>query len=958
MVQVRAETTGATRSTVTDRRGRYRFDGLGPGRWTVVATLTDGGLSDSRGADLHLQRTTKVDFTVGTGLTEHVTVRAEAPLVDRRETAGKLMVTGESGDALPLSGRVFTDLALLDSSVRQAAPGNYYGERGSVFIVNGQSGRSNSFLVDGLDNNDSTSGTTLNSFFSQQVIEEFVLLTHQYSPEFGRASGGLLNIVTRRGSNDREWDGFFQGTTSGWNDSGDFVDSLPDRGVSQDSVDRFQTGVTFGGPFVRDRSFYFAAYEHQTTDDVVPYTGIDRDEIEGGRMVASSRDDNFFLRTDYNFGDSNTLMVRLSLDDRETEGVNVGGVFTPEAGFDIEEQDLQLAATWTSVISTKSLSETRFLAGISKFDQSARSDRVGVTHPSGVFGGNTLQRQKREEDKFQLVQNFTRRSGTHTLKFGLDVTYSRTDVRAAFNPNGNLTYDSDLTFTNGDCGDLGVTDLAEHDEDGWVYCPGVGDTNMNGDPDEPANAFSYPVVYTLVRGQPETVLDDTQIGVFAQDTVDVGRRWLLEYGLRYDVNTYELDAHVDSTIPNGGSDRDTDNIAPRLGFTFTPKPGGKLVIRGGGGVFYDKLVLAFPAVAAITSGTEILLLFPQGMADERVNQEWIEQNGLDEILADAEELKPLLDPLILKFSTGTELETPYTVQYNLGFERPIGRAASVRADFVRSRGYHLPLMKDLNPVSGLTNFPAPIPCTKADIDPDREIGIPCHLRDPVNVGSIAALVTEGESWYKGLDLGYAWQRDETWFRASYTWSEAEDLGFDPLKGGISLPPDSDDIGGERGRADGDREHRIVVSGDIPLGVMGLRSSIVAQYSTGMPFNVTTGTDDNLDGILSDRPEGVGRNTGEDTPLGPVNQLREDAGLEPVDSLDEPYFSQIDLRVYRQFGFKNGKGGGQVFLQVFNLLNRENAGLIEGRVLSRNFGETITLAGPPRTVELGFKVGFR
>ena len=100
---------------------------------------------------------------------KRVVVTAERPMVDRRQTAGEFRIGGQQADNLPLAGRVVTDLALLDSAVRQAAPGNFFGERGSVFVINGQSGRSNSFLVDGLDNNDQTSGTSLNAFFSGPV---------------------------------------------------------------------------------------------------------------------------------------------------------------------------------------------------------------------------------------------------------------------------------------------------------------------------------------------------------------------------------------------------------------------------------------------------------------------------------------------------------------------------------------------------------------------------------------------------------------------------------------------------------------------------------------------------------------------------------------------------------------------------------------------------------------------
>ena len=188
------------------------------------------------------------------------------------------------------------------------------------------------------------------------------------------------------------------------------------------------------------------------------------------------------------------------------------------------------------------------------------------------------------------------------------------------------------------------------------------------------------------------------------------------------------------------------------------------------------------------------------------------------------------------------------------------------------------------------------------------------------------------------------------------------MGFDPLKGGISLPPDSTDLSLERGRSDGDRRQRLVISGESGLPFMGFRLSGVMQLASGLPFNITTGQDDNLDGILSDRPQGVRRNSGEDTPLAVVNDLRAehnvtlppDQQLAPIASLSEPTFAQLDLRFYRPFSW--GKGHGEFFFQVFNVFDRENGGLIEGRAIARSFGEVITLAGPPRTIEAGLKLG--
>ena len=795
---------------------------------------------------------------------------------------------------------------------------------------------SNSFLVDGLDNNDRTSGTSLKAFFSQQVIREFVVLTHQFAPEFGRAAGGILNIVTERGSNETAGSVFIQGTHGDWNDEGTFVGSLPSRGESQSAVGRFQTGFKIGGPLQKDRAFYFAAYEHQESNEIVPYTGVTQNGVAGGWMVAPSHDDNVFLRTDFNLTPRQTLMVRLSGDDRTTNGVNVGGTTTPEAGFLLKEQAFQLAGSLTSVVSDNVLNEARLLVGTSKFDQYANSDLPGVERPSGVFGGNNLNVQLRNEDRFQLVDNLTLRARSHTLKFGGDVTWTHTTIDTQFNPNGNFSYDTDRSFQPGDGYIRGVHKCA-FAGDTIVPCPGEPgvDDNHNGLIDEPADTSTYPVVYQYIFGHPQADLHDTQVGLFVQDSWQANARLLLDYGIRYDLSTFHLpaDAKVKSTIPNGGAGIDRDNLAPRFGFTYSPVPGGRLLFRGGAGIFYDKIVMGFPAISSITSGTKIALTFPQGFAFEDTEQT-IAQYGLQTVLNDV----LFLPQLILQFSTGTRLDTPYTTLYNAGVDWSVTERGALRADVVRALGYHQPLFKDLNPPQGT-------------IPP----GIPNHVRDP-NVGSIAAIVTEGRIWYTGLDLTWRWRGEGAWYQLSYTLSKALDMGPDPLKGGVSLPPDSNKMEAEKGRSDADRRHRFVVAGEIPLKWMGLRASSLLQLSSGAPFNVTTGRDENLDGMTSDRPKGVGRNTGADTPLGPVNALRKEAGLPPVHSLTEPSLVQWDVRISKPFLMRHARTSSEIYLQVFNLLGRFNGGPIEGRVTSRSFGQPVGQVGPPRTVEIGLKLG--
>ena len=171
---------------------------------------------------------------------------------------------------------------------------------------------------------------------------------------------------------------------------------------------------------------------------------------------------------------------------------------------------------------------------------------------------------------------------------------------------------------------------------------------------------------------------------------------------------------------------------------------------------------------------------------------------------------------------------------------------------------------------------------------------------------------------------------------------------------------SHSLSDERGRTDSDRRHRIVISGAIPLPLWGLRASGAVQLATGIPFNVTTGADENIDGITNDRPRGVARNTGANTSLRAINDYRVAHGLSQVHNLSEPTFAQVDMRLSRPFGLReDGANGitGEAFLQVFNLLDRENAGTLDGVVTSSHFGESVTLAGPARTVELGLKLAF-
>ena len=970
VVQARSAESGTIRTAVTDDKGVYRIDEIQSGIWTVVARVPGGEASESRTVTLSLQKTLELDFVTTGGIEERITVSANARLLDPKQTSGEVRFNLAQTESLPLAGRSFTDLALLDAAVRRPQQGNYFGERGAVFVINGQSGRANSFLVDGLDNNDQVSGTTSNSFFSQLTIREFVVLKSQFSAEFGRAVGGVTNAVTRRGANEQSWSVLMQGTTHRTNSTGEFVENLPNVGASFDAPNRLQLGASVGGAFRKDKAFYFFAFEHQSGKELTSYTGFDRTGTPGGFINSPTENDSIFFRTDFNLGASNQLMFRLSANDRSDTNINVGGIRTPENGFGIDEQDISLSGSLKTIVSPKMINEVRWQIATSEFDQRANSDLSGVERPRGIFGGNQLQTQDRDETRFQLVENMTFRRGRHSIKVGFDIIRSQTDLLTSFNNNGGFLYVSDIPFESGDCDDLQISEIRAAEIAGtlpFVACPGqVGvDDDMDTVIDEPAIITSFPQVFSHVSGEPAADLDDTRYALFVQDQWEVTDRWFLDYGIRYDISTYTLSEGValDSPIPNGGAGKDTDNWAPRMAFTYNAGKNRKTVIRAGAGVFYDKLALGFPAVAAITSGTEIGLFFPQGFAVELTEQS-IADDGIDSILPSLF----FFDQLTLRFSTDTKLETPYTLQWKVGIQHRFNDQSSFGVEFNQSRGHDMTVLLDLNPVTGIFN--PGTECSAMFQEPlsDDTIGLPCHLRDPA-LGSIAALTSRGRNWYTGLDFNFRHQAEDRWLNLSYTWSDAEDTGFDPLKGGIALPPNGEDLSGERGRSDSDVRHRLVLSGDVPIPWWNVRVSGAFQAASALPYEIITGSDFNLDGQMNDRPDGIARNAGADADLEIINQVRADynADIAPlfvtdpslelpmISSLPEPWLFQVDVRLYRQFRLGSGTRG-EMFLQVFNLFDRNNIGRIEGRIISRDFGSPVSLAGPPRTVEFGLRIG--
>jgi len=243
------------RSTTTSTEGEYRLLALPPGTYTV--TVQAAGFAKATVKDIAITVGQMADLPVVlsiAGTQEVVNVSSEAELVETQRTSSTDTIGQRSIEDLPINGRNYINFTLTDSQVvRDNAP-NTGAAPTSGLNMSGQRARSNLVNVDGADATDN-SVNGVRSTVSQEAVQEFQIITNSYAPEYGRASGGVVNIITRSGSND------FHGDVFGYLRNRNFQAVNPFSTVSNPAYTRVQAGAAFGGPIKKDKTYYFFSYE-------------------------------------------------------------------------------------------------------------------------------------------------------------------------------------------------------------------------------------------------------------------------------------------------------------------------------------------------------------------------------------------------------------------------------------------------------------------------------------------------------------------------------------------------------------------------------------------------------------------------------------------------------------------------------------------------------------------------
>jgi hypothetical protein len=955
--------TNVSRTAVSDDSGRYVVAALPPGAYIVTAT-TSGFRSQSRDdAVLTIGQTLEIDFALTVASSTAVVVSATAPLVSTGHIEVGSVITQQQIQSLPTNGRNFIGFAALVPGVAPDRTPLTGVAATSGLSFTGQRGRSNNITVDGLDNNDPVLNA-VRATFSQEAVREFQVLANSYSAEFGKASGGLVNIVTKSGTNAAHGSAFLFFRDKRLN-AKNYFDRFDTFGtpVSLDKPPfrQEQWGGTFGGPVRKDKTFFFASYEGTNITDS-RLVSIDRTAatpltaqgfpIDLGNVPFAVRNSEWLGKLDQQWTASRALSIRGNYADIDREGLDdFGGIVAKSRSTVQLRQDWSLSASETEVLSARWIHELRGQFAhqhqqVNPLDPNCGADCVNADQGGPtveVAGVASVGRHRftpfhRLNRRVQVVDTFSYFRGAHRVKFGGDYSH------LFFPSEGNL--------------------LASHFGGRFIFSPipALGVTSaLDG------LQKGIPAAYLQAYGDPH--YPDERYGdlsLFAQDEWQRGRL-TLRPGLRYQVQFWQDAAFTLSDV--GGTSfrfpmpQDRNDLAPRLGVSYDLTGTGRTIAHGAYGMFYDNMIMIVENGGRLTtSGNARAFVVSAPLAS----------------IAWAAPGHHLTEPQVTALVGGTppsvvavpspSLKASFTHQASVGVDKQLASDLTIAVNVVYVRGHNLPGTLDYNPLLpstlGAGRRPNDVPCAINPVAPCINGGIP---------GSSTSLIEFapfGESWYKGLTIELGKRLSHRYqFTASYTLSKAEDTSTDfqtaflPQNNGYGRNPA--DKGGlplgfdplsERGPATFDQRHRLVLSGVYEMP-RGFQLSGIVTAGSGRPFSPLAGADLNGDGNGGQFPPDRARRN----PADESTSVGRDSGT----TLG---YASVDVRVSRRFALSRGIAV-EGMLEAFNLFNRVNFTEDTNQSSFVVFGTgafpsnplpaygRYTQAGPPRQVQLAARLTF-
>lgn len=923
MLKVINQSTGLSRTTATSDSGEFRISQLPPGDY-IVTVNHSGFKEDAKRISLHLGQTGTLDFTLTVGgVSEQIDIQLSEAVAEPTRTEISSIISRRQIEDLPVNGRQFIDFALL-------APGVMIGDTtsGSTDVIiepvtklsfGGQNIHFNFVAIDGADNISTASGVQKTTP-SQEAVEEFRVINSSYSSEFGRAAGGIVNIITKSGSNQLHGSlyDFFR------DESLDARSILASPGLDQLRQNQF--GGTIGGPIKKDRAFIFSNYEGQRRSESPFYNStvlanidaINRAKVERYRLapenlsvIRGSDYDNFLVKADHNRGERHSLGARYFFNDGRYTNVSPlnDGFDLPSSFKDNFFRDQSLVGTVISTLSPNIVNDLRGQFAHRTFDFPTVTTQphleVANTFTVGVNRGNP---DFYEESRFELVDNVTLNRGNHSIGFGGNYNFVRTTESFPLFFPFEATFASVNDLLNG-------TPFVIFFEKFDPGAAGIDTSIYQG------RSFSE-----AIRNQAKGVLDHTYNALYLQDKWRASSNLTLNFGLRYEFETF----------PSRALDKDLNNFDPRLGLAYNAGTRLNLVLRGGAGIFHgaipSPLLLCQQPVCG-GSGP-----FPgreQKQNELNANTQAFAfasiaprlQTALSDLISTGrypQAISPfdfLAEAVIARFAR--DHQAPYAVQSSFGFEVQPFADSSFSASYLRVKGVHLGSFFNVNQpeptgvlASGKADFAA--------IRFDRFASVP-GVRNP----QYAVYFEADSRWnssYHGLLINTSKRvKDRISFGAAYTWSKTIDDGPNPSF--VLIPENTARIDLERAVSSDHAAHRFVANatfsspGTAPAPIRDFRLSFIATIESPHYFTKFAGFDAN----------------------GDVFGVNDRVGLDSRNTFKGDSFRSLDLRLSRAFR-PTERTRAELIAEVFNVLNTANV-----RFFNTVYGDSIFNApGTPGT----------
>jgi hypothetical protein len=957
------QATGFTRSLTTGPDGQFAFRALPIGEYTLDAQLQ--GFEPWRLSNIVLSLGASVRLVVPlklAGRRYDVNVVAGQHLADPQQPGIGSIVDRASLDRLPVNARNFLSFSLLTPGSGPDRTPQQGASRTSGVVLGGQRARSNNVTVDGLDNNDETVGS-VRAMFSQDAVQEFQVLANGFSAELGKAAGGIVNVVTRSGTNHHQGNAYYYIRDDALNARNHFERfNVLGEAISADKAPygQRQFGATFGGPIRRDRAFFFASVERQRADasnfvtiddqttvrhpfqpavsmgtaaDILRSAGF---RLDTGHVPYRIRSTQWLGKVDYFIDSRQRVSVRVNGASELNENIEpFGGLIARSRAAMLDNTDVMGAATHSFAVSPHLLNDARVLVAwreqlVSALDPACDGpcdgeDEGGPTVE--VSGVGSLGRQRftptpRDNIRYQFVNTLSYTRGRHLLKTGLDLS-----IVHGLRQSLPLHFGGRYIFT------------------GFAATPGVFPAPVSS---IQSVALGLPAAYVQGYGSSGNAYDYRDLSLFMEDVWQLHSRVGLRAGIRYERQFWPETTYRVAGMPGPYEfPRDRNNVAPRLGLTWDPTGEGKAVVRGAYGIYYDQIITATAGITRYINGREdgvrtFVLPAPGAWnAWTSPGRRLSESTALQLSGGSYPSVAITIDP---------GLRNPYAHHAFLGVDRTLGRVGRVSAGFVYTRGFKQLGTIDYNPVL-------------ADLGPGRR---PADVNGVSGTSaSVLQYTSFGETWYRGLTLSLDGRFDSRLaYRIGYTLSKAEDSSTDfqsaflPQNNGRGRDPANPSglpIGfrphDERGPALHDGRHRMFATGSY-TAVGKIVVSALVSAASGWPYNVLAGADLNMDRdggsfpadrarrLLSDPASSVGRNSGR-----------------------LPSQASVDLRLSRRFSVRK-RVEAEGLLEIFNLFNRTNFIDVQNvfgtgaypDVPSPTFGR-FTQAGNGRHTQLAARVRF-